>query len=440
MRTIFIIIHREYLTRIRQKSFVVTTFAGPVALLLLTFLSFKISSYSESVKTINIIDEGNILNKTVLPDKEDHTLYFRYSSLSKDGFLKSKNNNKTEDALFLIIPAADTLKLLSDLHIQYFGDKQLGRVDKEYVQKVISEKLQLQKLKSFNHSQEEIDNWEIHTQLEYLSTKTDLEDVAYNDVASAIGLLTGLVIYIMLIFYGVTIMRGVMEEKTTRIIEVIISSVKPFQLLLAKIIGIGLVGITQFIIWVLLILMLNIFLLPIIGLDGSHVGAGNPMLSMKTSAIDLDYIQSLSTGFAKINFVKMFFTFLVYFIGGYFLYGSLFAGLGATVNEEGETQSISMIVTIPIMASFFISTAVINDPSSSLAVWASIFPLTSPVVMPVRMAFNPPLYQVFISVAILFATFIGSTWVAARIYRTGILMYGKKATLKDISKWFFYKD
>jgi ABC-2 type transport system permease protein len=161
---------------------------------------------------------------------------------------------------------------------------------------------------------------------------------------------------------------------------------------------------------------------------------------MKTSAIDLDYIQSLSTGFAKINFVKMFFTFLVYFIGGYFLYGSLFAGLGATVNEEGETQSISMIVTIPIMASFFISTAVINDPSSSLAVWASIFPLTSPVVMPVRMAFNPPLYQVFISVAILFATFIGSTWVAARIYRTGILMYGKKATLKDISKWFFYKD
>ena len=342
--------------------------------------------------------------------------------------------------MFLIIPATDTLKLLSDLHIQYFGDKQLGRVDKEYVQKVISEKLQLQKLKSFNHSQEEIDNWEIHTQLEYLSTKTDLEDVAYNDAASAIGLLTGLVIYIMLIFYGVTIMRGVMEEKTTRIIEVIISSVKPFQLLLAKIIGIGLVGITQFIIWVLLILMLNIFLLPIIGLDGSHVGAGNPMLSMKTSAIDLDYIQSLSTGFAKINFVKMFFTFLVYFIGGYFLYGSLFAGLGATVNEEGETQSISMIVTIPIMASFFISTAVINDPSSSLAVWASIFPLTSPVVMPVRMAFNPPLYQVFISVAILFATFIGSTWVAARIYRTGILMYGKKATLKDISKWFFYKD
>ena len=288
MRTIFIIIQREYLTRVRQKSFVVTTFAGPVALLLLTFLSFKISSYSESVKTINIIDEGNILNKTVLPDKEDHTLYFRYSSLSKDGFLKSKNNNKTEDALFLIIPATDTLKLLSDLHIQYFGDKQLGRVDKEYVQKVISEKLQLQKLKSFNHSQEEIDNWEIHTQLEYLSTKTDLEDVAYNDAASAIGLLTGLVIYIMLIFYGVTIMRGVMEEKTTRIIEVIISSVKPFQLLLAKIIGIGLVGITQFIIWVLLILMLNIFLLPIIGLDGSHVGAGNPMLSMKSSAIDLD--------------------------------------------------------------------------------------------------------------------------------------------------------
>ncbi len=438
MRTIFIIIQREYITRIRQKSFVFTTFAGPIALVLLTFLSFKISTYTGSVKTINIVDESNALNRMSLPDKNDQTLYFKYVNLSEAQVLKSYANENS-DQLYLIIPKTDTMNLLSEFRIKYFGSKQLGRIDKEYVQKVISEKLQLQKLKTFNHSQEEIDNWEVHTKLEYLSSKSELEDTAYNDAASATGLITGLIIYIMLIFYGVTIMRGVMEEKTTRIIEVIISSVKPFQLLISKIIGIGLVGITQFVIWAILILVLNLIALPLLGVDSSPMAGTSPITSMKTSAIDVEYLQNLSIGISKINFTKMFFTFLVYFIGGYFLYGSLFAGLGATVNEEGETQSISMIVTIPIMVSFFISTAVINDPTGNLAVWASIFPLTSPVVMPVRMAFNPPFYQILISVFVLFATFIGSTWVSARIYRTGILMYGKKATMKDMIKWFLYK-
>lgn len=437
MSTILIIIQREYLTRVRQKSFVITTFAGPLALMLLTFLSIKMSTYSGSVKTINIIDESNVLHQMPLPDKSDKSLYFRYTQLTAQEV--SKQPASDADQLYIILPKTDTLRLLSNLDIRYFGTKQLGIADREYVEKVIADKLQLQKLKVFNHSQEEIDNWEIKTKLEYISTKKDAEDTAYNDAAASIGLLTGLVIYIMLIFYGVTIMRGVMEEKTTRIIEVIISSVKPFQLLLAKIIGIGLVGITQFVIWVILLFVLNLMVLPFIGLDTAHMVNMGPSAALKSSTLDMEMLQNMIIGFSKINYLKMFFTFLIYFIGGYFLYGSLFAGLGATVNEEGETQSISMIVTIPIMASFFISTAVINDPSGSLAVWASIFPLTSPVVMPVRMPFNPPLYQILLSVFLLFATFVGSTWMAARVYRTGILMYGKKTNFRDIVKWFFYK-
>ena len=144
-------------------------------------------------------------------------------------------------------------------------------------------------------------------------------------------------------------------------------------------------------------------------------------------------------GIAQVNWLKMFGSFLFYFIGGYLLYGSLFAALGATINEEGETQSLSMIVTLPIVLSFIISIAVVNDPSSQLAVWASIFPLTSPVVMPVRMAFDPPLYQILISAILLIGGFIFSTWIAARIYRTGILMYGKKNSAKEIFRWLFYK-
>ena len=234
-------------------------------------------------------------------------------------------------------------------------------------------------------------------------------------------------------------MRGVMEEKSSRIVEVIISSVRPFQLLMAKIIGIGLVGITQFFIWGVSVMLIQIVLLPILGMHAGSASPGMAAMQQGGGPDQQEMIEALVNGMAQVNWLKMFGSFLFYFVGGYLLYGSLFAALGATINEEGETQSLSMIVTLPIVLSFIISIAVINDPFSQLAVWASIFPLSSPVVMPVRMAFDPPWYQVLISGILLIAGFVFSTWIAARIYRTGILMYGKKNSAKEIFRWLFYK-
>jgi ABC-2 type transport system permease protein len=252
--------------------------------------------------------------------------------------------------------------------------------------------------------------------------------------------MTGIAIYMILIFYGVSIMRGVLEEKSSRIVEVIISSVRPFQLLISKVIGIGLVGITQFLVWALIMMLVNLFILPAIGLGTvSH----SPMPSapiVQNSGADIEMLQTGIMELSKINWTLVFFGFIVYFLGGFFLYGSMFAALGATINEDGETQSISMFVTMPILISFFIALSIVNDPHSKLAVWASIFPLSSPIVMVARIPFEPPIWQLIVSIIILFLSFFCMIWLAARIYRVGILMYGKKASWREIMTWLLYKE
>jgi len=437
MRTIRIIIIREYLTRIKQRSFLVSTLAAPVGFALFILVTGALAGYTEGKKVISIIDEGNLLQHATLPDKSDKTLYFRYSDLSKESMIPKTFTDKSD--VFLFIPKQDVpIEDLKELKLNYYGSGHLSRDEVLYIQEHIGDKLRELKLKSLHLNEDEIRNFEVKPKLSYISAEEGAEKEGALETASVIGFLTGAIIYATLIFYGVSIMRGVMEEKSSRIVEVIISSVRPFQLLMAKIIGIGLVGITQFFIWGVSVMLIQIILLPILGLHASQGGAS--MAAIQHGGGDQQaMIESMVNGIAQVNWLKMFGSFLFYFIGGYLLYGSLFAALGATINEEGETQSLSMIVTLPIVLSFIISIAVVNDPSSQLAVWASIFPLTSPVVMPVRMAFDPPLYQILISAILLIGGFIFSTWIDARIYRTGILMYGKKNSAKEIFRWLFYK-
>jgi ABC-2 type transport system permease protein len=438
MRTIRIIIIREYLTRIKQRSFLVSTLAAPVGFALLMLITGALAGYTDGKKVISIIDEGNLLQHATLPDKSDKTLYFRYSDLSKESMIPK--TFKDESDVFLFIPKQELpIEDLKELKLNYYGSKHLSRDEILYIQEHIGDKLRELKLRSLHLNADEIRNFEVRPKLSYISAEEGAEKEGALETASVIGFLTGIVIYATLIFYGVSIMRGVMEEKSSRIVEVIISSVRPFQLLMAKIIGIGLVGITQFFIWGVSVMLIQIVLLPILGMHAGSASPGMAAMQQGGGPDQQEMIEALINGMAQVNWLKMFGSFLFYFVGGYLLYGSLFAALGATINEEGETQSLSMIVTLPIVLSFIISIAVINDPFSQLAVWASIFPLSSPVVMPVRMAFDPPWYQVLISGILLIAGFVFSTWIAARIYRTGILMYGKKNSAKEIFRWLFYK-
>jgi ABC-2 type transport system permease protein len=273
--------------------------------------------------------------------------------------------------------------------------------------------------------------------------ETKDKKTANAEIASAIGLFSGFLIYIVMFIYGMMVMRGVMEEKTNRIAEVVISSVKPFELMMGKVIGIAFVGLTQFIIWILFLGILTAIagivfpgLMPAQDMPIGPPGmAGMPAATFNNPALKQSISEVLNMPWLKIGIC-----FIIYFMGGYFLYASLFAAVGSMVNEDAsEAQSLTLPITMPIIVGLVISMQAARDPNSGLAIFGSIFPLTSPLVMMSRIAYNPPMWQVVLSIVLLIATFIGTIWLAAKIYRTGILMYGKKITWAEVGKWIVRK-
>jgi ABC-2 type transport system permease protein len=268
-----------------------------------------------------------------------------------------------------------------------------------------------------------------------------------------IGYIAGLLIYMFIFMYGVQVMRGVIEEKTNRIVEVIISSVKPFQLMLGKIIGIALVGVTQFVMWVILIVLFTWIGLTIITPDYSASGLMTPP-QMEQAAPGQPIISDISvpadesTGqfhdmiretLESVNFLEIALVFLIYFLGGYLLYASLFAAVGSAVDNETDTQQFMFPITIPLILGIFVMANAIQNPDGSFAFWFSIIPFTSPIVMMARIPFGVPYPELYLSIFLLLITFIATTWLAGKIYRTGILMYGKKVTYGELLKWIRYK-
>ena len=253
----------------------------------------------------------------------------------------------------------------------------------------------------------------------------------------------GTIMYMTVFIYGMMVMRSVMEEKVNRIVEVMISSVRPFQLMLGKIIGVGAVGLTQVAIWGLLIPIIYIIVALVLGLDMNSGQMDG--VDMAAANIDPEEIKGMIAlamqELSRQNWLMIVPLFILYFLGGYFLYSSLFAAVGSAMGDDlGEGQALTIPITIPVLISFYIMMVAVRSPHSSLAVWASIFPLFSPIVMPARLAFNPPFWQIFLSIVLLLGTAIFMVWLSARIYRVGILMYGKKVSFKEIGKWMFYKD
>ena len=265
----------------------------------------------------------------------------------------------------------------------------------------------------------------------------------------AIGLICAFLIYFFIFMYGVQVMRGVMEEKTNRIVEVILSSVKPFQLMMGKIIGVALVGLTQFLLWVILTVGLytvaSATLLKNVDMKQIQqkeqvvkVGADLNYTQMKQNPKQ-DEITQLWNDFKGINMLEILLCFMFYFLGGYLMYSALFAAVGSAVDSEADTQQFMMPITIPLVLSFVVAQTIIQNPESSMAFWFSVVPLTSPIVMMVRLPFGVPAWEMWLSMSMLVLGFLFTTWLAARIYRTGILMYGKKVTWKELGKWLFYK-
>ena len=430
MNKIKLIIAREYLTRVKKKSFIIMTILGPVLFALLTLMPVLIQKFSEKeINTILIIDEAPEVFTTHLTNTND--IQFINDSIS---LKEAKLNLAKYNADAILYVPADYIK---NAHlITLISEKQLGIEVKSSIEDAINHEIEATRIKALGITQ---------AQIEAVKTNVSIKTQTLNgkdnssELTTVVGFITGGLIYFFIIFYGTQVMRGVIEEKTNRIIEVLISSVKPFELMMGKIIGIALVGLTQFALWVALTITITSDVSKVV-YESKYEGQNIEQRIKSSTNEELDLSNEIQSNLSAINLPLVLGCFVFYFIGGYLLYSSLFAAVGSAVDNETDTQQFILPITIPLIFSFIVAQSIITNPNSELAYWCSFIPFTSPVVMMVRIAFGVVWYELMISMLLLIAGFIFTTYLAGRIYRIGILMYGKKPTYQEIKKWIFYKD
>jgi len=432
MHKTWLIISREYITRVRKKSFIIFTLLGPLLFLGISILPIIIATANKGSQNILVKDDSGLI--TALPDTAGLYFNFKYNTQPLEE-LKTKFNSLDDgyDAL-LYIPM-----MLPDTPygIEIYSSDQMSLTTRLYIESIIADKLEEINLKNQNLNKQQILKLRPKVTIDDKVTSGEIQKEGDAVVASFFGYAMGFIIYIVLLIYGTMVMRGVMEEKTSRIIEVIISSVKPFQLMMGKILGIGLVGLTQFVAWGFLITILNIILG---GVFGSQLAEMQNVSAAQGGDADMLVITQAYESLSAHPIYYYLLIFLTYFLGGYFIYAALFAAIGSLAGDDDtDVQMYAMPVTLLILASIFIMMSVVQQPHTPLAFWASIIPFTSPVVMPALVPFGVPTWQIILSIGMLIGGFIFTTFIASRIYRTGILMYGKKIKFREVIKWMFYK-
>ena len=432
MKKIAIIISREYFSRVKKKSFLITTILVPLVIIGFYTAIIAISMDGSNEKqSIAIIDNANLFNGkadtsdksivfTIIKNETEQSFITKYKGLGYQSFLFIPNDSLAKYRGKYVLHSQSSASLTTISAIENIVNNTIR--EKQLIAKGIDPK-EFER----NSTEVSVDNT--------IDTK-DGAKKSFASVAYAVSYGCGILIYMMMIIYGTQVMRGVTEEKTNRIAEVIISSVKPFQLMMGKILGIGAVGLTQFAIWIILMGAMQMAI-PIIFPDLMNQ-VNNSGLNNEES---LSMVATTMQGLSSLPLAKIAFSFLFYFLGGYLTYASIFAAVGSVVSEDQqEAQQLVFPVLMPIILGFVIMTKAVNDPNSSLAVFGSIFPLTSPIVMMGRITYDIPAWQIALSMLLLLCSFLFFTWVTGKIYRTGILMYGKKPSWKEMIKWAFAKS
>jgi ABC-2 type transport system permease protein len=432
MNKILLVIQREYLVRVQKKSFLLTTIGVP--LIIIGFYAIMIAigaSGGHEKNKIAVIDEAKLLSGGMERAKSDSSEYVFLNNESPDS-LKVKYKKLGYD-YFLYIPPIDFAQNVTT--IQLYSHSTVAVSAKSRIEKAINNAIELRRLQSANLSREQYRSIKSDVSIQNITGKEQKKGIAM--VASIVAFACGMLIYIIMLIYGTMVMRGVMEEKISRIAEVMVSSVRPFQLMMGKIIGIGAVGLTQFAIWIALIVGLLFMLSAFMpGFDLSALPQGATAMA-DTS----DFKTAMRVGLHSIPWGMITFCFVFYFLGGYLLYASLFAAIGSVVSEDqSEAQQMVFPVMMPIVLGFVILTKAAAEPNSPLVIFGSIFPLTSPVVMVGRIMYDVPISQLIISMLLLVLSILFFVWLSAKIYRTGILMYGKKVTWKEMIRWAFRKS
>jgi len=436
MKQIRLIISREYWTRVRRKSFILATLLTPLAFGLFTIIVSYILQYkSEEAVRIAIVDEGGIFTGGIA---DEDNVYFK--NIDTDLETLKENFDQMDYQGILVTPPLGQMQQ-SSYSAKYYTDQKLTLDIEPILIDRVRTALRKHKIKELKLDERT---------LNALNVKVDIAPTAVNEtsdigtplagkIAAVIGMVMAFVMYITVFIYGMMVMRSVMEEKTNRIVEVMISSVKPFPLMLGKIIGVGFVGLTQITAWAILVPLMLLIVNLIFGfdMDTASMAETPPELA----GIDPEVLAAqIAAELGSFNWRLILPLFLIYFLGGYFMYAALFAAVGSAMGDDlGEGQALTIPITIPVILAFYITIAAIQSPNSGLATWASMFPLFSPIVMPARLAFDPPVWQIITSLVILVASCMGLVWLSGRIYRVGILLYGKKVSLMEMGRWVFRK-
>jgi ABC-2 type transport system permease protein len=450
MNKITLIIRREYLTRVRKKSFIIMTLLTPFLFALIFIIpALVMNNQDKDFKKIAVIEDGSDLFTNVIPNTKDTE--FEYLTGVK---LNDIKNTFAAQGYYGVLYISPQIVTTPDA-VQLISMKQppIGLLD--HISGSLEKEIEKQKLLTYN-----IEN--LDEILRTINTNVRIQTIKMDETGStretstgismALAYIGGFLMYMLVFMFGSMVMRGVIEEKTSRIVEVIISSVKPVQLMLGKIIGVALVGLTQFALWIVLTLALvtvvKTNMLPegameqLQNIPQSFAETDQGMTGVDAPAItdaQLTEFQKIFAGALNQPWGLIILSFVFYFITGYLLYASLFAAIGSAVDNETETQQFMLPVTIPILLGLFVAMGTMQNPESSLSFWFSIIPLTSPIVMMARIPFDVPAWEIALSMGLMLLTIVGTVWMAAKIYRTGILMYGKKSSYKEIWKWLTYK-
>lgn len=445
MRQIWLVTRREYLSRVKKKSFLIMTLLGPLLIALFYGLIFWVlysQNHKDKAHIIQVIDESGVVEGKL---KDTDFLIYTYSDASVDDARKKLDSS----SYYAVLHFPPSFTLERPVGIQLFTAEQSSISTQESIENSIEKELKEQRMAKEGLSQEKIESLDVKVDLNVLVNSGDEVKKSETDILTGIGFALTFLMYMFVFMYGVQVMRGVMEEKTNRIVEVVVSTVRPFQLMLGKIFGIAMVGLTQFVMWIVLggglVFVVGLLLSSTVdpsdmqnmqGMQGSQMDSqeiAEQVADMQASGLSFSAIMGVALKYIPF--------FLFYFIFGYLMYSSLFAAIGSAVDNETDTQQFMMPVTLPIVFSFIVSISTLtNDPHSTLAWWMSVIPLTSPVTMMARLPFiEGHEWDLVLSMVLLLLGFLASTWFAGRIYRVGILMYGKKVSYKEIFKWIRYK-
>ncbi len=433
MDKIWLILSREYISRVKKKSFLLTTFLTPLLIGGLYAVAIYLAVADTEQKVVKVIDESGVF-KGKLEDR--NSLVFEFVEESLDSGRKNVENGTFDGLLYI-----KSVDINDPQGIKFYSLRTPGIELVRGVNRSLETVVRDIKIEKMGLSKEALDSLKTDIKVNSISLSGEDEKQGNAGIAMAVGSFSGILIYMFMLIYGAQVMRGVMQEKTSKIVEILVSSVRPFQLMMGKILGIAAVGLTQFILWFVLTAAIISFATPLLS-DGNpeELATATQTELMQSNQNQNEIIAAIDQVVENINIPMLVGSFFFYFLAGYLFYAALFAMIGSAVDSEADTQQFMMPIMLPLVASMMFLGVIIKDPSGPIAFWMSMIPFFSPIIMMIRIPFDVPLWELALSMLLMIAGFIGTTWMAGRVYRIGILMHGSKVNYKVMFKWLMMKN